>query len=239
MRQKNRVPTKPWDKTGVAITTRHTASSWLLLAFVLTACAVEPAVPPRSEIKPTTTAHTIFVISNGWHSSIVVARTDLPPNRIPEAGDFPNARFLEFGWGDAEYYPAEEVTLGMTLRAALTPTPAVVHVAGLADTPSVRYPKAEVVPLLLNATGLGSLINFFDASFERSGRVRAIASGPGLYLGSRFYPATGSFHLLNTCNTWSGRALAAAGLNVAYEGTASAADLMHQVRGLRQAPVGR
>ncbi len=218
---------------GEEAPSRRVAAAWLLLTLVLAACAVEPTAPPLSEIErlPSTGAtRTIFVISNGWHSSIVFARTDLPPDRIPEAADFPQSRFLEFGWGDAEYYPAEQVTFGMTLRAALMPTPAVVHVAGLSVAPARRYPKAEIIPLLLDAVGLGRLVNFIDASFERGGRARAIATGPGLYPTSRFYPAADRFHLLNTCNTWTARALVAAGFPVAEAGTASAEDLMLQVR---------
>ncbi len=211
------------------------AGAWLLLALALVACSAERAGPLRPEPgRPPSTAasRTIFVTSNGWHSSIVLARADLPPGRIPEAADFPQARFLEFGWGDAEYYPAKRVTLGMTLRAALTPTPSVVHVAGLAVAPARRYPNAEVVPLALDAKRLGRLVDFIDATFDRGGRTRAAATGPGLYPDSRFYPALGRFHLFNTCNTWTARALAAAGFDVADPGMARAEALMRQVRRL-------
>ena len=209
------------------------AGAWLLLALVVGACSAERAGPLRSEIDrlpSTAERHTIFVTSNGWHSSIVLARADLPPGRIPEGADFPKARFLEFGWGDAEYYPAKNVTLGMTLRAAVVPTPSVVHIAGLAVAPARRYPSAEVVPLALDAKRLGRLVDFIDATFERRGRARATAIGPGLYPDSRFYPATGQFHLLNTCNTWTARGLAAAGFDIAEPGMARAEALMRQVR---------
>ena len=205
----------------------------LLVLAWLGACAADPALPPRSPPSPfADAALTIFVTSNGWHSSIVLARADLPPGRLPEAADFPRARFLEFGWGDAEYYPAKQTTIAMTLRAALIPTPAVVHVAGLAVAPARRYPKAEVVPLSIDAAGLGRLVDFIDATFDRGGRTRAASTGPGLYPTSRFYPATGRFHLFNTCNTWTARALAAAGFGVAEAGTSSAENLMSQVRPL-------
>ena len=213
----------------------HAAAAGFLLALALAACAVEPAAPPPAETaRPPSTAatRTIFVTSNGWHSSIVLARTDLTAGRIPEAADFPQARFLEFGWGDAEYYPAGRVTLGMTLRAALVPTSSVVHVVGLPVAPARRYPKAEVVALSLDAAGLGRLVDFIDASFERGGQARATATGPGLYPTSRFYPAVGSYHLFNTSNTWTARALAAAGFDVAERGTIRAEDLMRQVRPL-------
>ena len=212
----------------------------LVLTLLLTACAAEPVAPAHSQPAPPRTtgpALTIFVTSNGWHSSIVFARADLPPGRVPEAADFPDARFLEFGWGDAEYYPAKDATVGMVLSAALVPTPAVVHVAGLLVEPARRYPlaanlKAEVVPISIDAQGLGRLVDFIDATFARSGGPRATATGPGLYAASLFYPAVGRFHLFNTCNTWTARALAAAGFDVSASGTSRSDTLMQQVRAL-------
>lgn len=206
---------------------------WLLvaLAVLLTACTAPPPDPTRK--RPTLAAeNTIFVTSNGWHSSIVIARSGLPPDRIPEALDFPRARFLEFGWGDAEYYPAERATIAMTLRAAFVPTPAVVHVAGLNAYPASIFAGVEVIAVQADDQGFARLVDFIDASFMRSGAARAEASGPGLYATSRFYPATGRFHLGNTCNTWTARALMTAGFNVSVQGTSSAEALMHQVRTL-------
>ena len=116
----------------------------LVLALLLTACAAAPPGPPPSQTDLDAKTF-IFVTSNGWHSGIVVAKADLPPDRLPETVDFPEARFLEFGWGDAVYYPAKQPTFGMSLQAALVPTPAVVHVAGLWGEPARVYPKVEVV----------------------------------------------------------------------------------------------
>ncbi len=205
---------------------------WVLLLAWLGACAADlPAVPSQPP-PPAVATKTIFVTSNGWHSSIVLARADLAPGRIPEAADFAVARYLEFGWGDAEYYPANDPGLGLALSAALVPTQSVVHMAGLPVEPARRYPKAEVVALKLDAEGLARLIDFIDATFRRGGEARAASSGPGLYATSRFYPAVGKFHLLNTCNTWTARALAAGGFEIAEAGITTAEELMEQVRGL-------
>ena len=203
----------------------------LVLALLLTACAAPPPAPPPSQAYLDAKT-VIFVTSNGWHSGIVVAKADLPPDRLPETADFPEARFLEFGWGDAVYYPAKRVTLGMTLRAALMPTPAVVHVVGLRAEPARASPEVEVVSLAIDDKNFGRLVDFIDASFERAGAVRAAATGPGLTPTSRFYPATGRFHLFNTCNTWTARALAAAGFDVSAAGISRAEALMQQVRAL-------
>ena len=204
---------------------------FLLLVLLATGCAAGPKAPlPR---EPAAGAeNVIFVTSNGWHSSIVIAAAELPPGRIPETADFPNARYLEFGWGDAEYYPAERATLAMTMRAALTPTPAVVHLAGLRTEPARFFTQSEVLVLQTSEMHFKRLIDFIGGSFERAGASRASASGPGLYATSRFYPATGQFHLNNTCNTWTARALDAAGFAIRIQETSSAEDLMRQVRAL-------
>ena len=141
----------------------------LVLAVPLTACAPPLAPPPNQTYLGAKTV--IFVTSNGWHSGIIVAKADLPPDRLPETADFPEARFLEFGWGDAVFYPAKQVTLGKTLRAALVPTPAVVHVVGLREEPARSFTKAEVVSLPIDDEHFGRLIDFINASFQRVGDV--------------------------------------------------------------------
>jgi uncharacterized protein (TIGR02117 family) len=177
---------------------------------------------------------TIFVTSNGWHSGIVVARADLPPGAIPERADFPNAVYLEFGWGDMEYYPAPKKTLGMTLGAAF-PGPAVVHVVGLHGHPREMFPASEVVAVRLSSDAFRRLVHYLDGTFLRRGAARAAPSAKGLYPSSLFYPATGRFHLFNTCNTWTARGLAAAGLPVQPSGVQRAEELMVQVRALARA----
>ena len=175
----------------------------------------------------------VHVVSNGWHSGIIVARKDLlPTGRVPEAADFPGAGFLEFGWGDRAYYPSPRPTVGMALGALLKPTPAVMHLAGLSLPPRQAYPKAEVLAVPLTATALDRLIAGIDAAFDRpeGGRARAIARG--LYHNSNFYPADGRFHLFNTCNTWTARKLEAAGLGLSSSGVITADNLMGRLRAL-------
>ena len=88
--------------------------------------------------------HVILITSNGWHTGIAIARSDLLGGAIPETADFRDAAYFEFGWGDAEYYPASHPTFDMALNAAL-PGPAVVHVMGLPGHPAELFPAAEWV----------------------------------------------------------------------------------------------
>ena len=178
--------------------------------------------------------HAVFVVSNGWHSAIVVARQDLiETGLVPEAADFPDAAFLEFGWGDRTYYPARDKTVGLALAAALTATPAVMHLAGLAAPPERLYPDADVARVALTEAGLRRLVAEIDAGFERPEGGRAAAVSRGLYRDSNFYLAHGEFHLFNTCNTWTARTLRAGGVGLSPSGVITADAL---VRRLRKAP---
>lgn len=174
-------------------------------------------------------AHRIWVVSNGWHSGIVLARADVPESAIPEIADFPHARFFEFGWGDAEFYPAREAGAWLALRAAF-PGPAVMHVAGLPDHPARIWPNVTILPFAVDADALRRLLDFLRHSFDRAGAGRAVVTARGIYPFSLFYPATGRFHVFNNCNTWTGQALTAMGLGVSLGGVNTADDLISRIR---------
>lgn len=214
-------------------------------ALLAAACGPDPVTtyPAARDPRPAApegAAIPVYVTSNGWHSAIAVPRAALPAGAVPEAADFPAAAYLSFGWGDAAYFPARDPTAAMALGAALQPGPAVLHLAGLRSPPGEAFPADEVVELEATPAGFAALVAFLDGAFER-GRAergeaeRAEAGEPGLYSFSRFYPASGEFHLFNTCNTWTAQGLRAGGWPVRAAGTVTAEGLMAQVRPLAAA----
>lgn len=174
-------------------------------------------------------AQRIWVVSNGWHSGIVLARADVPESVIPEIADFPHARYVEFGWGDAEFYPAREAGAWLALRAAF-PGPAVMHVAGLPDHPARVWPNVTILPFAVSAEALSRLLAFLRDSFDRAGAGRAVVSARGIYPFSLFYPATGRFHVFNNCNSWTAQALMAMGIGASLGGVNTADDLISRIR---------
>src|SRR5688572_10351206 len=100
----------------------------------------------------------------------------------------------------------------------VVPGPAVIHLVGMRRHPSELFPHSEFVTLRVTEDGFGRLIAFLDSSFNRGGATRVKPSSQGHHAFSAFYPATGTFHLFNTCNTWTMRGLAAAGIAVRPSG---------------------
>src|SRR4051794_31489814 len=87
----------------------------------------------------------------------------------------------------------------------------VMHVVGLMDEPQRIFPLSEVVPARLSERGFRRLLEAVSRSFVlKDGLPEEL--GRGLYGPSLFFRATGTFSLLNVCNHWTGRMLAAAGL---------------------------
>ena len=213
----------------MSVTSRH---SIRLLALATAALLAVAAPAFASSLPGGEEAHTIYVVSNGWHTGIGLAREDLPPGRVPEIADFPEAPYFEFGWGDREYYPAPQPTFAMALDAAMVPSPAVMHLVGLDWSPQHAFPKSEVLAMMLTAAQLDRMTAAIAASFDRPAGGRAHVIAPGLYPNSRFYPAHGRFHLFNTCNSWTARILADAGVPLSGSRVIRAEDLMSRLRAL-------
>lgn len=199
----------------------------LALALLLVGCAGSPAEPPDGGPRD----RLAYVTSNDWHTRIAIATADLPPGILPEVGDFPGVPWLAFGWGDHAYYPMRDPPRRLAVKAALLPSPAVLHIVPMAAPPRPA-PGFEVVALALTGAEHDRLAQGIAATVRREGAPRAVATAPGLYPESRFYPAEGRFHLFNTCNTWTAGQLRAAGLPVRSSGVITAEELMRQLREL-------
>lgn len=184
----------------------------LLILLVLIMGAGCSATPVQSDPADEAPARIVWVVSHGWHTGMIVRTGDIPEGAWPERAHYPDAEYLEVGWGDHEYYPASDPSIGDALRAALVPSAAVLHVVGLNDHPARILSYHELIALKISEPSFERLIGFIAATHDRAGAERAEPIGPGLYLDSHFYRARGSFHLFNNCNTWVTSALRTTGL---------------------------
>lgn len=205
---------------GAFQTAHARAMRSLLLCCLLIGCANTPV----AELSQAPLETSMFLVPQGGHTGIAVRRADIPATLIPEKRDFPDAGFLEFGWGDRDFYMAETPGPWVSFKAAFLPTRSAVHVVGVHGDLAARFPGSEIVEISLSRPALQGLLRYVHEAFRREGA----AAEP---LGRGFYPGRETFHILRTCNVWTAGALRAAGLPLRDALTVEG--IMTQLRPLR------
>lgn len=194
----------------------------LFLLPLLSACATDP--PPDAG----PAVATVFVVERGWHTDVgLPTGPALGPLR-PFERAFPGAQSLTFGFGERSYLQARHRTLGMLVRA-LFPSEGMILVTGLRTSPVAAFPNDRVIALPVSQAALERLTGFIASSvaWGADGRPRLVAKGP--YEGGLFYASTGRYDLFETCNTWTARALQAAGEPVMSFGVVMVQQLADQL----------
>lgn len=199
-----------------------------ILVLLLAACAgpIKGLYPPE----PGEPTRQIHVINLGWHTDIALRRADISKNSWPEIQDFPDVDYLEVGWGDWDFYQAPKTRSGLALKAALLPTRSVLHVVGFNTSVQNYFPNSGIIEITLSEEGFERLSRFIAQSYAGENTDTTAPLGPGHYPNSRFYPARGTFHLFNNCNTWVARALRSAGCPITPIYAITAGNVMYQAR---------
>lgn len=199
-----------------------------VIVFLTFACSNPTAeVHFRGEEK---LVRTVFIVHDAWHAAIVIKKGDIPAVVLPELRDFPSAEYLEFSWGDRDYFPAPDSGLGLALKAAFWSSGSILHVVGFKDAVQNAYPSAEIIEIPLSEEGFQRLVKFISDTFSRPRPPAPAEARPGLFSNSRFYAAKGKFSLFRTCNTWVAEALSAAGLPIRPSHVITAGNLSDQLR---------
>ena len=180
-----------------------TLTQCLVIGLVLvwyTGCATSgtPLYPLQDQEEP----KLIYVVSHGWHAGVVVKRDDVDAHVWPEKDAFPEALYLEVGWGDRDFYRAPKAGLGILLQAALSSPASVLFVIGMPTSVTQYFPRADIIAIPLSRRGLEELATFVHATYKRDATGQTIPLGPGnWHKHSMFYLAEGEYSLLNTCNS--------------------------------------
>ena len=185
----------------------------------------EPSFSPQKHGSITA----IYIVNHGGHAGIVLSRSKFPKRVLPERANFPNADYLEVGWGDRDYYQARDPHFGLLLKAALLPSASVLHVVGFNTKPVEFFPVSEIVRIDLTGSGMEKLVQYIGNSFARNDEGFAKVLGTGLYGHSYFYLSRENYHLFKTCNVWIAKALQTAGITVTPFTSISTDSLMKQL----------
>ena len=198
---------------------KRLAGALLILSAAFVAAALLTSTPRDPELYPAKAgegAVVVYVLANGVHSDLVV------PTALLAAAPGPAASAVErmaptpwtaIGWGDEAFYQGQgwsPARLGEVVRALFRPgNPSVVRVGGVAD-PTAEPGFPRVVSVTLSQRGFERLRARLDAAFAApEGEPVVVApAGPNAV----FFRGRESFSILQVCNVWTGRLLAAAGV---------------------------
>ncbi|MGR9100055.1 MAG: DUF2459 domain-containing protein [Gammaproteobacteria bacterium] len=172
----------------------------------------------------------LFVVDHGWHTGIILERDNLNDDFLKMFDGFPGAQFLEFGWGDRQFYQAEKIDSFMAIRAAMMPTEPVIHVAEIPTHPHLYYVNSELIELEITRQGYQKLIASIGESFILDNLSRPIKVGLGSKDRGFFYRANGVYHAFNTCNNWTAKMIRSSGFPITVEYGVTSGNVMFQLK---------
>lgn len=199
----------------------------ILILCALSACS---SMPAKQKIPTANIAHTIYFIYREWHTSILIdaPTVALHSRYLQEAAT--SQRYVRIGWGDGNYFTGKSKSVGSATKALFASSHSALQVITYAQSPFSSIPPETRVPLAISDEGMRDLIRYLDQSFalDESGQViplQAYVTDAG-----NFYQASGHYSLFSNCNTWSGRALQAAGLPVSSSLQLTAQSVFEQAK---------
>ena len=185
---------------------------------------------PLSEAESSALTKSIYVVGHGWHTGLVIEREHISPDLWPESTHFFDKKYVEVGWGDEGFYRARKITPQLIFKAAMVPTPSVLHVIGFNAPVERYYPVNDIARVELSPDGFEQLCRFIHRTYAHDDEGEAIWLGPGIYGTSYFYRPKGKYYFPKTCNIWTARALRAAGCPIVPELAATAENVILQTR---------
>ncbi len=182
-------------------------------------CLARIAVNRHPTPPATAEAVTVYILTNGAHTDIVVPLTD---NHVDwrtwvstddTRGKTTTAHYVAFGWGDKGFYldtPTwDDLTFGTAFRAAFALSTAAMHV-----TFYERMSTGEgCCAIRISPEQYLDLARYIRGGFELDAHGRTILVVTDAQYGpdDAFYEGVGRYNLFHTCNTWANNALKVAG----------------------------
>jgi uncharacterized protein (TIGR02117 family) len=207
---------------------RYLLKTLLLLISVviiyLLAVVVFTFIPVNSNYLPPEKGIEIYIISNGVHTDIAlpVIYDSLDWKDIIPLADFEPGNkefsYIAFGWGDKGFYLETptwaDLKTSVAIKAMLLPSPTAMHVSYYEKIPPLGE---KVKKIIVSKEQMNEIIKNIKESFQynANGKVMLIDCCRYEGLNDSFYEATGSYHLVKTCNEWTNRILKKAGIKTA------------------------
>lgn len=211
-----------------------------LAAFILF-LLTGTVVPVNRKFQQTPDGVPIYVVSNGFHTDVVLPLRDAQTgqdwlqtlNQPALTARFARYPYVAFGWGNEGFYlgsmggkfPGPKAVAG-----ALFPSRTLMHVDFYRAAPAAGN---RVVPLRVSPEQYRQLTAYVRQSFRTDslGQVQ-LRQPTGYSPEDFFFLAEGRYHALRTCNDWTNQGLRRAGLRAALKAPL-AGSVIYQIRRAR------
>ncbi|MBM4094212.1 MAG: TIGR02117 family protein [Planctomycetes bacterium] len=195
----------------------------LLLVVLYVGIVLVGLIPVNNAFQPTPGGIEILLVSSSVHADVVMPittdtidwREHFPANCF--RGDTSRATHVAIGWGDRAFFIEtpqwSDLRLSTAARALFWPTASCLHV-------SMTVPEqlgADARSVTISVREYEQLVTTVNASFRVDANGAKVQVPHVAYSGDdAFFEAHGSYHCLNTCNSWVGRAMRSAGIRTAW-----------------------
>lgn len=156
----------------------------------------------------------IHVVKYEWHTGVIFKRNEAIKYFPALQNDFNDFIYIEVGWGDKDFYMAEEETFWLAFKAGMLPTKSALHISALNDYPEEHYDGFEIVKFNINDENFKNLVQYFNQSFALGENNNNIKLKNGLKKNSQFYLSNEKYYIFKTCNAWIAKGLKKAGLPI-------------------------
>ena len=190
----------------------------LLVAYLFV--LVAGLIPVNNHFVPVEDGVTIYLVSNSVHADLIVP---VENEVVDWRDDFADTEFLAdpmqkshvaFGWGDRGFYletPTwNDLKFSTAANALFWPSDTCIHV----DFTNLNEYSQPPASLTLSREQYEQLIQFIRDSFVTDHENIKQIKGHQFGSTDAFFEAKGTYHALNTCNSWVGRALKSSGVSV-------------------------
>lgn len=178
--------------------------------FLFTGCATQPHRPLFGPRKKKRTEN-VWLVSNGFHSSIAMRAKDAPPECRAFDG---KARYFVIGWGGRDLYMMRDVKPWQWFTSVALPTPSAMHIIPIRTSLLEECPCSEIIEFDVTPRGVAHLRNRIHRAFARDPYGQPDIAGPGKRESSKFFTGSEIYYLPKTCNLWAATGLRVAGVPI-------------------------
>lgn len=199
-----------------------------LVVVLSSGCSVDQRVERQRRKAAKRPPAKVWLVSNGWHTSIAIRTADATPELRTFA---PDSRYLIIGWGGADFYMWRNMDRPLSvLNAILLPTSSALHVIPVKSSLVEHSPNSEIIEFDVTEQGLERLRRRIKAAFKRDPNGRPTIAGQGRLPTSKFFDGTETYYFPKTCNLWAASQLRVAGVPIVVSAAIVADNLCWQGR---------